>query len=162
MMTVLSGTGFTPGEYHILSVTVPVYTALIISSDDPTMVTDASRSFTDFDVGLELTITGGDGFAPGTYVIDSVADGVATLDAAAGAAGSVGGQATGTPSAHLDAVVGDVGSTDGHAIVGLITVYDPLGTSRALGTDDIGDAITHLSIDDDDPTIVYNESEPFT
>jgi hypothetical protein len=56
-----------------------------------TTVTSVSHAFVATDVGNCIQITAGTGFTPGFYNIVSVAAGTATLGAAAGAMGSVGG-----------------------------------------------------------------------
>ena len=68
------------------------YTDLAIDASNNLIVTSAAEPFDGSDVGKTLVITGGSGFTFGTYTIVSVSGlGAATLSAAAGTVGSVGG-----------------------------------------------------------------------
>src|SRR4029077_15213 len=64
---------------------------LAIDAVSNNKVTSAAQPFVASDVGNSLTIAGGTGFTPGNYLIQSVAGGVATLNAPAGVVGAVGG-----------------------------------------------------------------------
>lgn len=67
------------------------YTDLVIDGSLNTKVTSVSRPFVAGDVGLTLTITAGTGFTQGSYTVNSVSSGAATLSAAVGTLGSTGG-----------------------------------------------------------------------
>jgi hypothetical protein len=84
-----NGNGFGPVKQRF---TVN-YTDLTISASNVLIVSSAAQPFAaDTDAGYDLTITGGPGFTPGTYLIVSVDDmGNATLNSGAGSEGSTGG-----------------------------------------------------------------------
>jgi hypothetical protein len=170
-LIIVSGEGFTPGEYTILEVTIVKYRDLMIDADDADKVSSEHEPFDASHVGLQLTFTGGEGFTistgddpdPGVHTITDVDEnGVATLDGDAGEAGSTGGAATLTPVTKLSESAGEAGSVDGGAIAGVTEVFDMQGKFRALGLDDLGDPITHLRIDSEDAYAVYNDGVAFT
>lgn len=77
-------------QYNILLVVeAPRGTDLVIGSGNK--VTAKSYPFTSFNVGQTLTISSGTGFTPGTYNIDSVLLGAATLSSSPGTPGSKNG-----------------------------------------------------------------------
>jgi hypothetical protein len=106
-LVIVSGIDFTPATYSIDSVTDEVATLSgaagvtgatggvghILDGNNNT-VTSPTLPFVSEDVGGKLIVTAGTGFTPGTYDIDSVADGIATLSSSPGTAGSTGGVAT--------------------------------------------------------------------
>lgn len=67
------------------------YTDLAIDASDDTVISSAALPFTSNDVGKTIVITGGTGFTTGSYIIQSVASGDATLDSAVGTTSSTGG-----------------------------------------------------------------------
>ena len=136
ILTITGGTGFTPGTYMINQLMVgadglpngfailgtptgalapgSLTTFTDLSLLLPYLAGSASQPFTQYDVGQILTITGGTGFTPGTYMInqlmvgaDGVPNGFAILGtptggalASAGVAGSTGGEGSITPLAN--------------------------------------------------------------
>jgi hypothetical protein len=68
-----------------------VYTDLVIGAT-PNQLSSAANPFTAASVGNQLAITGGTGFTPATYTVESVTGGVATMNAVVGTADSTGGQ----------------------------------------------------------------------
>ena len=69
----------------------PQKTDLVIDGVSNTKVTSATHVFAAADVNENLTIVSGTGFTVGTYNVNSVSAGVATLSAAVGTVGSTGG-----------------------------------------------------------------------
>jgi hypothetical protein len=69
------------------------FTDLVIGATT-TQVSSAARPFTDDDVGDVLNVTGGTGFTVGTYTIQSMASGIATLNASVGTTASSSGEGT--------------------------------------------------------------------
>jgi hypothetical protein len=90
-------------EYTDLAIAVTGFIYdLEIDPDDTTKVASSGRPFTAEDVDLNLHITSGIDFTPGTYYILSVTDGVASLDGAAGVEGATGGVAEIIDTAKTD------------------------------------------------------------
>ena len=67
------------------------FTDLVIDGSNAAKVTSASHSFVAYDAMQQIKITGGNGFKAGTYRIESVSSGSATLSASVGTVGSAGG-----------------------------------------------------------------------
>ena len=74
------------------------YTDLVIDGTTNTNITSAAHPFTEESTDTTLVITGGAGFTAGTYTIQSVVFGIATLNTAVGTVGSTGGTGTAYPS----------------------------------------------------------------
>lgn len=66
-------------------------TDLVVDDFDDTVVTSASHTFTDDEVGEELSIGDTEGWTTGNYIILSVSTGAATLFASPAATGTTGG-----------------------------------------------------------------------
>ena len=115
-----SGVDFTPGHYNIVSVVGEVATldgpcgvagategaGEIVDATANDTVSSPTLPFVAADVGSTLVIAAGAGFGDGgTYTIDSVTDGIATLSTGVGDSGTLGGVATQYPgeSAATDA-----------------------------------------------------------
>ncbi len=115
-----------------------LYTDLAIPAGNTMQVSSATAPFTPADALATLQITGGTGFNTGIFTILSVdaATGLATLNGAAGTAGSTAGAATET--------VGDIGGTG--AFLDCYGIGVPAG-SRKLYISSLNDFTTWSALD---------------
>lgn len=110
------------------------YTDLVIGAGTSTL-TSVANPFTSSHPGNSIRITGGTGFTVGTYIVLSVAAGVATMDRAVGTAASTGG--TGNLGGYLlsPGMVGSIMSslTSGYTVNTKVGTYNMSNTSNVSG-----------------------------